>query len=59
MLKQGGFLDYWLGEGLTNASQCLRPPSTDLTTGISALNIDSLTGSFLLLAAGEGDEKVE
>ena len=59
MLKQGGLLDLWLANEVTNVSQCLRPPSADRTTDISALNIDTLTGSFLLLAGGEGQEKVE
>ena len=60
MLKQGGILDLWLAKQITNASQCLRPPSADRGTSISALDIGALTGSLLLLVGGEGrQEKVE
>ncbi|KAK8404102.1 hypothetical protein O3P69_000275 [Scylla paramamosain] len=52
VLKEAGILDLWLAQEITNASQCLRPPSADRSTGIAALTIDALAGSFLLLGGG-------
>ena len=54
VLKEAGILDLWLAQEITNASQCLRPPSADRSTGIAALTIEALAGSFLLLGGGKG-----
>ncbi|MPC89688.1 hypothetical protein E2C01_084643 [Portunus trituberculatus] len=52
MLKEAGILDLWLAQEITNATQCLRPPSADRSTGIAALTVEALAGSFLLLGGG-------
>ncbi|XP_050692922.1 uncharacterized protein LOC126983834 [Eriocheir sinensis] len=51
-VKEAGILDKWLGEQITNTSQCLRPPTADRSDGITPLNIEDMAGSFLMLAGG-------
>ena len=57
ILQQGGLIDLWLAKEITNVSQCLLPPSADRSTAIAALNVEALTGSFLLLMGGEGRQQ--
>ncbi|XP_050692940.1 glutamate receptor ionotropic, delta-2-like [Eriocheir sinensis] len=57
-VKEAGILDRWLGDQITNTSQCLRPPSADRSEGLSPLNIDDMAGCFLVLAGGEAREAI-
>nr|XP_053634338.1 glutamate receptor 2-like [Cherax quadricarinatus] len=52
LVKESGILYKWLGDQITNTSQCLRPPTSDRGEGIAPLNIEVLEGSFLMLAGG-------
>ncbi|XP_042858627.1 uncharacterized protein LOC122244716 isoform X2 [Penaeus japonicus] len=51
-MKESGILPKWIDEQTSNTSQCLLPPSSDITDGIEPLNIEDLAGPFLTLAAG-------
>nr|XP_053634336.1 glutamate receptor-like [Cherax quadricarinatus] len=51
-VKEAGLISKWLGEQVTNASQCLRPPSSDKRDGIAALNLDAFAGPLLILLGG-------
>ncbi|XP_053634337.2 probable glutamate receptor [Cherax quadricarinatus] len=52
LMKESGILYKWLGDQITNTSQCLRPPTSDRGEGIAPLNIEVVEGPFLLLAGG-------
>lgn len=53
LMKESGILPKWVDEQTSNTSQCLLPPSSDVTDGIEALNMEDLAGPFLVLVAGE------
>ncbi|XP_071530822.1 glutamate receptor 2-like [Panulirus ornatus] len=50
--KESGIFSKWINDEVNNASQCLRPLTSTQTEGISPLNIEALSGPFLLLAGG-------
>ncbi|XP_063593053.1 glutamate receptor ionotropic, kainate glr-3-like [Penaeus indicus] len=52
IIKHSGILSKWIGDQITNTSQCLRPPSADRTESISALNIEAFLGPLSVLLAG-------
>ncbi|XP_069995853.1 probable glutamate receptor [Penaeus vannamei] len=52
IIKHSGILSKWIGDQITNTSQCLRPPSADRREGISALNIEAFLGPLSVLLAG-------
>ncbi|XP_069172269.1 glutamate receptor 1-like [Procambarus clarkii] len=52
VVKEAGLVAKWLGEQITNTSQCLRPPSADRRDGISPLNLDAFVGPLLVLFGG-------
>lgn len=53
LMKESGILPKWVDEQTSNTSQCLLPPSSDVTNSIEALNMEDLAGPFLILVAGE------
>ncbi|XP_069995753.1 glutamate receptor ionotropic, delta-2-like [Penaeus vannamei] len=52
LMKESGILPKWVDEQTSNTSQCLLPPSSDVTNSIEALNMEDLAGPFLILVAG-------
>ncbi|XP_071530510.1 probable glutamate receptor [Panulirus ornatus] len=51
-VKESGVFDKWVRDEITNTSQCLRPLTSTQREGISPLNIEALSGPFLLLSGG-------
>ncbi|XP_076068388.1 putative glutamate receptor [Oratosquilla oratoria] len=52
-LKEAGFIDKWLGAQLSNATQCLRPPSADGTSEERRpLDLASFLGVLLVFGVG-------
>ncbi|XP_042204145.1 glutamate receptor ionotropic, delta-2-like [Homarus americanus] len=52
-VKESGILDMWLENEIVNTSQCLKPPSADLSSqNISALDLESYMGPILIMGAG-------
>ncbi|XP_063840062.1 probable glutamate receptor [Scylla paramamosain] len=52
VLKEAGLLDKWLGEQITNTTQCLRPPSADSREGVSPLSVTAFSGPLACLGLG-------
>ncbi|XP_045589658.2 glutamate receptor-like [Procambarus clarkii] len=52
MLRDTGVLAKWLGNEITNTSQCLRPPTSDRRISMQPLSIDSFLGPLILLFGG-------
>ncbi|XP_068205358.1 glutamate receptor-like [Palaemon carinicauda] len=48
-LKESGIFDKWLNDQFTNTTECLRPPSADKSSKMSALGLESMAGIFATL----------
>ncbi|XP_063840773.1 uncharacterized protein LOC135089254 [Scylla paramamosain] len=52
VLKEAGLVDHWLGQEIVSTPQCLRSPTLDRQEGVAPLNLETLLGPLLVLAAG-------
>ncbi|XP_068216707.1 probable glutamate receptor [Palaemon carinicauda] len=53
-MKEAGLIERWLNMGVTNSSQCLRPPSDDFSSlKVTALDFKSFVGPMFVLAGGK------
>ncbi|KAK3895690.1 hypothetical protein Pcinc_000613 [Petrolisthes cinctipes] len=52
-LRESGLIAHWLNRELSNASECLQPPTSDRYDFIQSLPLPAFLGSILMVLTGE------